>query len=286
VGIELRHKLNDVNAEVTRPSIAIYGPSESNLRSSFIENLESNSLLGSTLNSINETSLNKSLESSLKIAVSLQPLTVDLRYALEILEKKGVIYVGGGGYVRRYEVIHNFTGAQIDSMVTAFGIPDLNSSNFKEQLLACTGLTLAKKRWSTTITDRGNVVIPKHYQTCKNMSFQKTGKAAALLSFPGSGNSWVRQLIETTTGIYTGTYKDCDVSYICNGMIGEGVYTDNVIAVKIHFPINDLDWLYDRDIIYVVRNPFNAILADWNRQKSAIKDHKASHVSTTSVFGK
>ena len=74
-------------------------------------------------------------------------------------------------------------------MVTAFGIPDLDSG------LKLTGLTLAKKRWSTNITDRGNVVmLIKHYQTCKNMSFQKTGKATALLSFPGSGNSWVRQL--------------------------------------------------------------------------------------------
>ena len=63
----------------------------------------------------------------------------------------------------------------------------------------------------------------------------------------------------TNTGIYTGTYKGCDVSYICNGMIGEGVYTDNVIAVKIHFPINDFGLVA---IIYVVRNPFNAILAD------------------------
>ena len=44
-------------------------------------------------------------------------------------------------------------------------------------------------------------------------------------------------------------------------MIG-GVYTDNVIAIKTHFPYNDLQWLHERNVIYVVRNPFDAILAE------------------------
>ena len=30
----------------------------------------------------------------------------------------------------------------------------------------------------------------------------------ALASFPGSGNTWVRYLIERATGIYTGSYYD------------------------------------------------------------------------------
>jgi len=39
-----------------------------------------------------------------------------------------------------------------------------------------------------------------------------------------------------TNGIYTGAYKDCDSSYINAGMFGEGVCTNNVIVMTIHFP--------------------------------------------------
>ena len=203
-----------------------------------------------------------------------------------MLQQNGVVTNGGKSYEGRYKPFHKLTESQIDHIITSFGA-NLNSSNFKDQLLACTGLTLAKGKKPVNITNEGSVIMPQPFQKCKNMSFQKTGKATALLSFPGSGNSWVQQLIETTTGIYTGTYKDCDDSYIYNGMIGEGVYTDNVIAVKIHYPdTNDKKWLYKRNIIYVVRNPFDAILAEWNRLKSAMKDHKTAHLSTTTVFGK
>ena len=193
----------------------------------------------------------------------------------------------GPGYERRYQVLRQFSASQINNFITDFGIPYLNSSTFNQQFLVCTGQALAKAKKPVNITNDGNVVMPKHFQKCKSMSFQKNRKTVALLSFPGSGNSWVRQLLETTTGIYTGTYQDCDVSYIYKGMIGEGVYTDNVIAVKIHFPhIDGQKWFYNHNIIYVVRNPYDTILAEWNRWNSAFKDHDTAHLSTTVVFGK
>ncbi|XP_065900782.1 WSCD family member CG9164-like [Dysidea avara] len=258
------------------------------LRSSPNISLQSslNGSQGSTNNQSLQSSLNDSLESSLKVD-SLQSSFNETRHVLEMLQKKGIMTIGGGHYVGRYKAFRNFTDSQIDNIITAFGIPNLNSSNFKEQILACTGLTLVNAKKPVNITTDGNVVMPKHFQKCKSMSFQKTGKTVALFCFPGSGNSWVRQLIETTTGIYTGTYQDCDDSYIFNGMIGEGVYTDNVIAVKIHFPnTDDQKWLDERSIIYVVRNPFDAILVEWNQQKSASKNHNMAHLSTTTVFGK
>ena len=97
----------------------------------------------------------------------------------------------------------------------------------------------------------------------------------------------MRQLIETTTGIYTGVYSDCDDSYVVtSGMIGEGVYTDNVIAVKAHNVPGSrkLAWLQKHDRIYIVRNPFDAILSEWNRRNSA--QHLSAHVSTTTIFGR
>ena len=182
----------------------------------------------------------------------------------------------------------NFSNSLKDSIITAFGIPNY-SPNFNSQFLICTGQELARR---SNITNEGIVVMPKHFQTSKSMSFQQTGKTAAILSFPGSGNAWVRQLIETTTGIYTGSYQDCDNSYtISGGMIGEGVYTDNVIAVKMHntgltvLQRSALQWLYKHIIIYIVRNPFDAILAEYNRSQSSHKDHLIAHVSTATNFG-
>ena len=69
-------------------------------------------------------------------------------------------------------------------------------------------------------------------------------------------------------------------------MIGEGVFTDNVIAVKIHYTYpTALQWLYKHVIIYIVRNPFDAILAEYNRSQS-LKVHLTAHVSTATKFGK
>lgn len=173
--------------------------------------------------------------------------------------------------------------SQISRVVDSFKVPNLNSSILNRQFLACSGLYLLKR----TVKFDGIVYVPKHFQNCRKMSFQKSGITAALLSFPGSGNSWVRQLLETVTGIYTGAYKDCDLSYIDVGMIGEGVYTNNVIAVKIHFP-NHADLMLTHKIIYIVRNPFDSIIADWNRKYSVLRNPLTAHVSTTRKenFGK
>ena len=43
---------------------------------------------------------------------------------------------------------------------------------------------------------------------CKPLKFlpsNSTVKKAVLLSFPGSGNTWVRHMIEQASGIYTGS---------------------------------------------------------------------------------
>ena len=174
----------------------------------------------------------------------------------------------------------NFLGElceyQISSVVDAFGVPNLNSSILsRHQFLACPGLYLLKR----TEKFDGKIDVPKHFQNCKKMSFQSNGTTAALFSFPGSGNSWVRQLLETTTGIYTGALKDCDLSYINKGMIGEGVYTDNVIAVKTHFPYHE-NFMVTHKIIYIIRNPFDAILSEWNRKQSISRNQLTAHIST------
>ena len=55
----------------------------------------------------------------------------------------------------------------------------------------------------------------------------------ALASFPGSGNTWVRLLVQQMSGIWTGSiYSDGDLR--ANGFPGEHKTGDRVMVVKTH----------------------------------------------------
>ena len=110
--------------------------------------------------------------------------------------------------------------------------------------------------------------MPSQFHNCKKMSFQNSGIPTLLVSHPGSGNSWVRQLLEATTGIYTGSVRDCDTDYIKIGMLGEGIVSDNVVAVKFHEGPLPKKWQF-RKIIYILRNPYDAIVAEYKRRIAA-----------------
>ena len=101
------------------------------------------------------------------------------------------------------------------------------------------------------------------------MSFRDSGIPTMLVSYPGSGNSWVRQLLESATGIYTGSDKDCDLDYIKIGMLGEGITSNKVIAVKFHWEALP-KWTFKK-VIYIIRNPYDAFVADHQRSCAAKK---------------
>lgn len=108
---------------------------------------------------------------------------------------------------------------------------------------------------------------------CKFMKGVKRAPVG-LVSVPGSGNTWVRGLLEKATGICTGSIY-CDHPLRNSGMIGEYVNTGRVIVVKTH--TSDYQWLdvtpekqNNDDGLYgsailLIRNPFNAFIAEWNR---------------------
>jgi len=87
--------------------------------------------------------------------------------------------------------------------------------------------------YNNFIHNKSNTLQLPLHQPCKKMSFKTGGPVVALGSYPGSGNSWIRQLLETATGIYVGAIY-CDCSYVREGMVGEGIQTENVIAIKTH----------------------------------------------------
>ena len=66
------------------------------------------------------------------------------------------------------------------------------------------------------------------------MKFQNpAGKIIGLLSYPASGNTWLRHLIQKATGIITGSFYFSKLLYK-NGFPGENIYNGSVIVIKSH----------------------------------------------------
>jgi len=103
-----------------------------------------------------------------------------------------------------------------------------------------------------------------------------------LASYPGSGNTWIRHVAQEATRIYTGSmYHD---ESLLERFPAEGVSDGSVILVKTHFPCLNCwsnrktgvvappaktgDLKKASGSIVVVRNPFDAILAEFKRKKS------------------
>ena len=115
------------------------------------------------------------------------------------------------------------------------------------------------------------------YRPCTEMRFREdNGKRIALASFPGSGSTWSRTLLEQATGIYTGAIY-CDKNLKREGFIGEFITSGNVIAIKTHQHLINTSKL-DRKhslvfdgAIFIVRNVFDAILSE--RKRSLSKNH-------------
>ena len=63
--------------------------------------------------------------------------------------------------------------------------------------------------------------------------YEKEGPITGLLSYPGSGNTWLRYLIQRATGYVTGSVYFSKVLYQ-NGFPGEKLDNGSAIVVKSH----------------------------------------------------
>lgn len=85
-----------------------------------------------------------------------------------------------------------------------------------------------------------------------------------LVSYPRSGNSLLRKLIERNTGILTGsdsrTNRPLSASLLECGFRGEGVMDGSVWVVKSHYPerLGYLKCIVKR-VLLIVRNPFDCL---------------------------
>lgn len=117
---------------------------------------------------------------------------------------------------------------------------------------------------------------------CRFLDGRKRG-IVALASFPGSGNTWVRTLLEKATGICSGSYT-CDMSLRYAGFTGEGIQSPNVVVVKTHqvaphWGDGKSSFKFSSAIV-IVRNPLDALVSDWNRYVANGFQVKTVHLGT------
>ena len=98
----------------------------------------------------------------------------------------------------------------------------------------------------------------------ENASAHSEKLITALASFPGSGNTWLRYLLQQATGILTGSvYKDYGL--LKSGFPAESISNSSVLLVKTHEWGSHV-WEKFGKTILLVRDPAKAILAEFNRQ--------------------
>lgn len=118
--------------------------------------------------------------------------------------------------------------------------------------------------------------VPLGPQTNDYAKYNEVRGMTALVSYPGSGNTWMRYLLQQSTGILTGSvYKDGKLKR--NDFPAEGIVNTSVIVVKTHQYRPHILVMYDTAIL-LVRNPKSAIVAEFNRQSSDL-----DHVGMASV---
>lgn len=136
------------------------------------------------------------------------------------------------------------------------------------------------------------VINMVEYKDCKKQ-FGKSFPPTAIHSFMGAGNTWMRYLIEEATGFYTGScYKDADL--FKGGFKGELSSIDNfskLIGIKSHNSdylqaeialFNYIQTLPNSKCVILVRNPFHAFIAEFNRKTTG--SHAGIGVENMTVF--
>lgn len=122
----------------------------------------------------------------------------------------------------------------------------------------------------------------------------------ALVSLPGSGNTWVRGLLEQATGYCTGSMW-CDPMLRAKQFCAEGVRA-NTLVIKNHDPtirweqqrlpvnatqkkITNLNKPTFNSAIFIHRDPYDATVAEWNRALGSIVHNATKYNQTIAGIG-
>ncbi|KAG5682455.1 hypothetical protein PVAND_011806 [Polypedilum vanderplanki] len=104
-----------------------------------------------------------------------------------------------------------------------------------------------------------------------NGKSEKSDQVYALASFPGSGNTWLRYLLQQATGYLTGSvYKDYGL--LRSGFPAESISNKSVLIVKTHeFGFATTEKF--KKAVLLVRDPAKSIIAEFNRQSGGHVGH-------------
>ena len=111
-----------------------------------------------------------------------------------------------------------------------------------------------------------------------DMRFINGFRVITLVSFPGSGNTWTRLLLEQATGVFTGSIY-CDQDLRSSGFYGEQITSSNVLVVKTHYPgignprLNHFNPVNVDGVLFIMRNPLDSIVAERKRQVLRTNKH-------------
>lgn len=119
-----------------------------------------------------------------------------------------------------------------------------------------------------------NIHLGDQVTRCSERSFRgPNSPLVALVSFHGSGNTWLRYLLEQATGYFSGSIY-CD-NTLKKVFPGECVASGNVVVIKTHHAdtrtlpkdvqIGTGREKYDKAIV-LVRNPYDALVSEANRR--------------------
>ncbi|XP_064118552.1 sialate:O-sulfotransferase 1-like [Macrobrachium nipponense] len=93
--------------------------------------------------------------------------------------------------------------------------------------------------------------------------FGKNINGTWLLSFPRSGNTWTRYLIESASGFFTGSIYNARFPKTL-GFLGEGdpIWRNRTILTKTHRVQPSMGT--GRPVVMIIRNPARSIVSYWN----------------------
>ena len=124
-------------------------------------------------------------------------------------------------------------------------------------------------------------------KNCSERTFRgPNSPLVALVSFHGSGNTWLRYMIEQATGYFSGSIY-CD-SVLKKVFPGEAVASGNVVVIKTHHADartlpKDVQLSAGREryhkAIVLVRDPYDALVSEANRRWNSNRSVN-SHVGT------
>ena len=135
-----------------------------------------------------------------------------------------------------------------------------------------------KEVWLLGCTSRGAFVTflrerdARIGETMSSSQFLPNGhlnERSSLVSYPRSGNSYLRRLLEQATGIATGSdsrpNRTLTSSLLRCGFKGEGVCDESVQIVKSHFPERmGYVEVKAKRVILLIRNPFDSMESYFN----------------------